>query len=148
MARSTAKTPRDLVGSDKHVQKVSDLVRVFDVPYFMENPHSGLLKTRNFVNGIPMRVIDYCQYADDEWPGRYRKRTSIWTSTDWIPARPLCIPSTSHFCTDGKKHDQGAQRRTTEGKSQHTLHQLYSIPSALPEELVNWLRTNLALNEE
>ena len=47
-----------------------------------------------------------------------------------------------------KKHDQGAQRRTKEGKSQHTLNQLYSIPSALPEELVNWLGTSLALNEE
>jgi len=34
------------------------------------------------------------------------------------------------------------------GKSQHTLNQLYSIPPALPEELVNWLGTNLALNEE
>jgi len=95
-----------------------------------------------------MRVIDYCQYADDDWPGRYRKRTSIWTNTDWYPARPLCVPSTCHFCTDGKKHDQGAQRRDKEGKSQHTLNQLYSIPSALPEELVNWLGTNLALNEE
>jgi hypothetical protein len=28
------------------------------------------------------------------------------------------------------------------------LSQLYSIPSSLPEELANWLGTNLALNEE
>ena len=95
-----------------------------------------------------MRVIDYCQYADDDWPGRYRKRTAIWTNTDWYPARPLCVPSTCHFCTDGKKHDQGAQRRTKDGKHQHTLHQLYSIPPELPEELVNWLGTNLLENEE
>ena len=113
----------------------------------MENPHSGLLKTRDVVQGVSMRVIDYCQYADDDWPGRYRKRTAIWTNTEWRPAKTLCVPSTCHFCTDGKKHDQGAQRRDKEGKSQHTLSQLYSIPSALPEELVNWLGTNLALNE-
>ena len=148
MARTTAKTPRDLEGSDKLVQKVLDLTNHFDVPLFMENPHSGLLKTRDVVQGVPMRVIDYCQYADDDWPGRYRKRTSIWTNTGWYPARPLCVPSTCHFCTDGKKHDQGAQRRTKDGKHQHTLHQLYSIPPELPEELVNWLGTNLLENEE
>jgi hypothetical protein len=147
-ARTTAKPPRDLEGSDKLVQKALDLARYFEVPFFLENPHSGLLKTRDVVRGVPMRVIDYCVYADDDWPGRYRKRTSIWTNTSWQPARPLCIPSACHFCTDGKTHDQGAQRRTKEGKSQHTLNQLYSIPSAIPEELVNWLGTNLALNEE
>ena len=146
-ARTTAKTPRDLIGSDKLVQKVLDLARELTVPFFMENPHSGLLKTRDVVQGVPMRVIDYCQYAVDDWPGRYRKRTSIWTNTDWYPARPLCIPSVCHFCTDGKKHDQQAQRVNLHGPGQ-TQKQLYSIPSALPEELVNWLGTNLALNEE
>ena len=49
MARTTAKTPRDLAGSDKLVQKVLDLAKYFDIPFFMENPHSGLLKTRDVV---------------------------------------------------------------------------------------------------
>jgi len=31
-ARTTAKTPRDLEGSDKLVQRVLDLARIFDVP--------------------------------------------------------------------------------------------------------------------
>jgi len=43
--------------------------------------------------------------------------------------------------------DHYAQRRETDGTAKQTLSQLYSIPSALPEELVNWLGTNLALNE-
>ena len=146
MARTTAKTPRDLEGSDKLVQKVLDLVKYVDVPFFMENPHSGLLKTRGVVQGVPMRVIDYCQYADDDWRGRCRKRTAIWTNTHWYPARALCVPRTRHFCTDGKKHDQGAQRRTKEGK--HKLRQLYSIPPALPEELLKWLGANLFEKEE
>ena len=147
-ARTTAKTPRDLEGSDKLVQKVLDLAKYFDVPFFMENPHSGLLKKRNVVQGVPMRVIDYCQYADDDWPGRYRKRTSIWTNTGWYPARPLCVPSTCHFCTDGKKHDHMAQRRAKDGTPEQTLNQLYSIPPALPEELVKWLGANLLEKEE
>ena len=147
-ARTTAKTPRDLEGSDKLVQRVLDLARIFDVPFFMENPHSGLLKTRDVVQGVPMRVIDYCQYADDDWPGRYRKRTSIWTNTGWYPARPLCVPSTCHFCTDGKKHDHMAQNRARDGTPKQTLNQLYSIPPALPEELVKWLGANLLEKEE
>ena len=146
-ARTNAKTPRDLEGSDKLVQKVLDLARYFDVPWFMENPHSGLLKSRDVVAGIPMRIIDYCQYADDDWPGRYRKRTSIWTNTEWRPARPLCVRSTCHFCSNGKKHDHRAQQRARDGTPKQKLKQLYAIPSALPEELVDWLGTNLELND-
>ena len=147
-ARTSGKPPRDLVGSDKLVQKVLDLAKYFDVPFFMENPHSGLLKTRDVVKGIPMRIIDYCQYADAKFPGRYRKRTSIWTNTEWRPARPLCVRSTCHFCSNGKKHDHIAQQRGKDGTPAQSLKQLYTIPSALPEELVNWLGTNLELNDE
>ena len=50
--------PRDLEGSDKTVQKVLDLVKYFDVPFFMENPFTGLLKSRDVVKGIPVRIID------------------------------------------------------------------------------------------
>ncbi len=45
-ARTKAKTPRDLIGSDKLVQKVLNLVAHYGVAFFMENPHSGLLKGR------------------------------------------------------------------------------------------------------
>ncbi len=48
-ARTTAKTPRDLEGSDELVQKVLDLAEYFDVSFFMENPHSGFLKSRDVV---------------------------------------------------------------------------------------------------
>jgi hypothetical protein len=149
-ARTTAKTLRDLDGSDKLVQKVLDLVKHFNVPFFMENPHSGLLKSREVVRCVPMRVLDYCCYADDNFPGRYRKRTSIWTNTDWYPLRPLCLTNVCHFCTDGKRHDHGAQQRASKDGRQpkQSLRQLYSIPSALPEELVSWLGENLEINDE
>ena len=72
-ARTTAKTPRDLVGSDAMVQKVLDLADELFCYYLMENPNSGLLKTRAVVAQCPhMRVLDYCKYGSP-----YRKRTSI-----------------------------------------------------------------------
>ena len=41
--------PRDLVGADALVQKTLDLVKDLDVPFFMENPDTGLLKSRDVV---------------------------------------------------------------------------------------------------
>ena len=140
-ARTTAKTPRDLEGSDKLVAKVLEIASYFDCPYFIENPHSGLLKTRDVVQGITMRTLDYCQYACGAFPGRYRKRTAIWTNTDWTPSRSLCKPATCHFCSNGRTHDHQAQRVTGSGveRTLQTRNQLYSIPAALPREIAIWL---------
>ena len=129
--------PRDLIGSDRLVQKVLDLVQYFKVPFFMENPATGMLKNRDVVKGIPYRIIDYCQYADDTFPGRYRKRTAIWTNSNWTPQRALCNPKTCHFCTDGKKHDHSSEDRSDKlGQQRSSKHQLYKIPPALVEEFL------------
>jgi hypothetical protein len=129
--------PRDLIGSDRLVQKVLDLVAYFNVPFFMENPQTGLLKSRDVVRGIPFRTIDYCQYADDTFPGRYRKRTAIWTNTSWTPKRALCNPRTCHFCSDGKKHDHSSEDRCSQsGQKRSRQKQLYKIPPALVKDLL------------
>jgi hypothetical protein len=131
--------PRDLDSSDKIVQKVLDLVKYFGVAFFMGNPQTGLLKSRDVVKGIPFETIDYCQYADDEFPGRYRKRTAIWTNTNWTPARALCNPKTCHFCTNGK-HDHACQQRSKPDQMRSSTRQLYKIPPALPQELVYYFQ--------
>ena len=78
----------------------------------MENPNNGLLKLSDVVQHLPMHIIDYCQYAlGTNFPGRYRKRTSIWTNCDdWRPLRPLCNPSTCHFCANNRRRDHCAHR--------------------------------------
>ena len=57
-ARTKAKTPRDLEGSDAIVQKVLEIVGRYGAPWFMENPESGLLKNREVVAGLPFKVVD------------------------------------------------------------------------------------------
>ena len=52
-ARTTAKTPRDLAGSDAMVKKVLDIADELFCYYLMENPNSGLLKTRAVVAQCP-----------------------------------------------------------------------------------------------
>ncbi len=129
IARTTARTPRDLVGSDAMVQKVLDLADSLFCYYIMENPHSGLLKSREVVEGIPMRVLDYCRYGT-----AYRKRTSIWTNSDFMPGRPLCHQDCQS--SDGKKHLRRAQRS---GAGWHnTLEELYHIPQSLCDEISTW----------
>jgi hypothetical protein len=137
-ARTTAKTPRDLVGSDRLVQKVLDLAAHWGVPFFVENPNSGLLKDRDVVRGIPMRVVDYCKYRDERFPPMYRKRTSIWTDTAWTPARPLCRKDCG--CVVDGHHAETAQRRPPTNHPiptarRNTLDELHALPPLLCEEI-------------
>ncbi len=134
-ARTSARNPRDLIGSDAIVRKVLDLADSLFCYYLMENPHSGLLKTRDVVAGIPMRVLDYCSYGT-----LYRKRT-IWTNSTFVPARPLCKKDCG-FCTGGR-HDESAQQGPARpGAKRHTLQELYAIPPLLAEELAEWASLN------
>ncbi len=84
-ARTTARVPRDLVGSDALVAHVLDLADTLFCHFLIENPHSGLLKTRPVVKVIPMRIVVYCRYGTP-----YRTRTLIWTNTRSFPRLTLC----------------------------------------------------------
>ena len=136
-ARTTAKTPRDLPGSDRLVQKVLDLAAHYQCPYFFENPW-GLLRSRPVVQGVPMRVVDYCKYNDGDHTHRARKRTCIWTNTQWIPQRALCKKDCG-YCDELGRHLDYAQRVPTNGRPKHNLTQLYAIPRALPRELCEYI---------
>ena len=127
-ARTKARTPRDLEGSDALVQKCLDLADQFKCK----------LKTRDVVKDIPFRVVDYCKYADDRFAHRARKRTAIWTDTNWQPTRPLCQKDCGN-CANGR-HTESAQRGPNRGNgSRHTLHELYAIPPALVEDIATWV---------
>ena len=133
-ARSKAKTPRDLEGSDKLVQRCLDIIAYWKPKaWFFENPQSGLLKTREVVRGLSYVDIDYCQYRVLGQCVSYRKRTRIWTNVNWIP-RPLCT------C---RPHLQSAQRgpsRLGTGRTvndNYSTQQLYALPEALCLEIMH-----------
>ena len=138
IARTTAKTPRDLEGSDALVRKVLNLADPFFAPTSWENPQSGLLKSRPVVSGIPFRIVDYCMHHDDRFSHQARKRTAIWTDTDWFPERPLCRKNCGG-CVGGR-HTDLAQRgpSRTNPTSRHTLEELYAIPPLLVEDILRW----------
>ena len=132
-ARTKAKTPRDLEGSDAIVQKVLDILDFYiTCSWFMENPESGLLKGREVVAGLPFQVVDYCKYGKP-----YRKRTAIWTNTYWEPARSLC----KHDCpvSSGSRHTARAQQGTSSATDvRYSRDELYSIPPALCDEIADY----------
>ncbi len=93
----------------------------------MENPESGLMKNREVVAGLPMRVVDYCKYGKP-----YRKRTTIWMNTAWVPQRTLCkrdCPASA-----GLRHTASAQR----GGVGADPSDLRNIPGALGDEIAGY----------
>ncbi len=76
---SQAKTtqPRNLEEADKIVLKALEIIFWFKPrAWWIENPKTGYLKSRDFMQNIPYIDVDYCQFAD--WG--YQKPTRIWCS--------------------------------------------------------------------
>ena len=118
--------PRDLVLAGAFVERCLQLISQLEPQvWFLENPCSGLLRTREIMQGIPFVVLDYCMYQD---PPLYRKRTAIWTNADWKPK--LC--NRTHL-VNGRRHPATAQRgpRKGGGDRAFTLDHLHRIPSRL-----------------
>ena len=138
-ARTTAKTPRDLEGSDKLVSKVFEIISWYDCLYFIENP-MGMLRHRPMMTGITRQTVDYCQYADQRFPRYYRKRTDIWTNTEWTPSTSLCNKQCPG-CDHTGKHTLYAQRVPTGERRGNALQELYAIPPRLIEDMARYMTT-------
>ena len=90
-ARTKAKTPRDLEWADSLVTRTLEIIRYLrPAHWFIENPATGLLKSRHFMAEIAYTDVDYCRYCD--WG--YRKRTRLWTNSGFegklCEGRGLC----------------------------------------------------------
>ena len=129
IARSCAKTPRDLEGADALVRRALEIIEwVKPRVWFLENPSSGLLKTRDVVAGLKWFDIDYC--VSGGMP--YRKRTRIWTNVDVQPPR-LCKQDC--WACEGGKHKEWAQKgsKNRRGVVGFTTSQLGAIPPLVCE---------------
>ena len=134
----TAKTPRNFAKADALVQKCREIIDYFEPGvWFIENPDTGYLKSRPFMQNLPYARVDYCMYrinTDTDAFCPYRKRTRIWTNAQWTPR--LC--DRSHVI-DGK-HAMTAQRGPCKGHGagdKCSLDQLHRIPAQLCEEIYN-----------
>ena len=142
-ARTTAKTPRNLAEADALVKITLAIMNYFNCPYSLENPQSGLLKSRSFMQNYNYQDVSYCSYGY-----KYQKKTRIWTNTAWIPSQPLCNMKDCPAVIDGR-HIQTAQRGPGKNARQgrrsndnNELTELYSIPARLILEICNFVSGN------
>ena len=128
IARTKAKTPRDLQSSDAIVQRCLDIIAYWRPKYwFIENPQTGLLKTRQVVQGLDFKDVDYCSYG-----APYRKRTRLWGNCTWTP-RPLCSHTTHPMTAQKGPSRRAGQLIQGDDCSLQTLH---SVPESLTQELM------------
>tara|TARA_R110000796_G_scaffold39576_4_gene98606 strand:+ start:3712 stop:4431 length:720 start_codon:yes stop_codon:yes gene_type:complete len=63
--------------SDKLVLKTFEIIEYFNPEFwFLENPATGKLKSRNIMKDKPFYDVSYCMYSD--WG--YEKKTRVWTN--------------------------------------------------------------------
>ena len=134
-ARTTAKTPRDLEWADSLVLRALEIIEYLKPKYwYIENPQTGLLKTRPLMLNLPYTDVDYCRYCD--WG--YKKRTRIWTNSGYQGRR--CLGPGLCASMVGKRHLRTAQRggRMIDSeleKNSYTQDELYRIPDDLISDL-------------
>jgi site-specific DNA-cytosine methylase len=131
VARTYAKTPRNLEWADSLVLKTLEIIEYFKPRcWYIENPQSGLLKTREFMSNLHYTDVDYCRYSN--WG--YRKRTRIWNNVRFQGC--LCLGVGKCESMSGRTHLKTAQRgaRMKDGErdeQKHSQEQLYKIPPEL-----------------
>ena len=108
----------DIIG-----RKVIEIIEYFNPRlYFIENPQTGKMKERDWIQDRPFYDCDYCMFCD--WG--YRKRTRFWTNRKGFQ-NTLCNKKCGNMTPDGRKHKIG------KGKSKLLR---YRIPPKLIKSLI------------
>jgi len=115
--------------ADSWVLKVFEIIEYFNLKnWYIENPRTGALKERQFMDFIPYIDVDYCMYCD--WG--YRKQTRVWTNT--YSKGLVCNGDCGNIKKPGdltnKKHKTG--HRINLSRDIHKLDR-YRIPPKLIE---------------
>ena len=123
-SKALTRRPRRLEEGDRLVLRTLELIDYFKPRFWgLENPQSGLLKTRPYMEGLPFQDVTYCSYGSP-----YRKRTRIWGTLPFVP-RPQCFKGSRCESFRDGCHPTRAQRGS------HCQQQLYAIPRELCEEI-------------
>ena len=89
----------------------------------------GRAQEQGSARPLNLRKVDYCRYG---FP--YRKRTAIWTNTEWVPERPLCKKDCPAM--EGNKHKAWEQQSSPGPR--FTQRELHRIPPELCAEIAQY----------
>mgnify|MGYP003655863565 FL=1 len=133
--QETQENNMKLIG-DPLVKKALEIIEYFQPElWFMENPQTGRLKSREYMKDLPFYDIDYCRYCD--WG--YRKRTRIWTNKQgWnalkCEGKGICenmVGSLHKTNLGNTKRLLEAESRLETVKKRSTLDDRYRVPPNL-----------------
>jgi hypothetical protein len=149
-SRAMTGRPRRLDEADLLVNRVLEMLVYFRPRWWtIENPYTGLLKTRPIMQFLRpfLKRCCYCIYSEGDETWCYRKETAIWTNIQWTP-RPVCCKSAPCMWLDGGRHPLHAQGGGSRFRGDHQFHgprtltreRLYSMPPALITEWLECIR--------
>jgi hypothetical protein len=131
-AKTTA--PRNLIEADRLVVKALEIIYYFKPKaWWLENPKTGLLKTRDFMSEIPFVDVDYCQFSD--WG--YQKPTRIWCSTNIARLQSLTCDNISCQCMEDTPLGRRHRERLGGNSIKFSTVKKYRVP----ENLIDYLLT-------
>ena len=141
----TCGPPRELLSADRLVGRSLEIIAYFGCNWAMENPQTGLLKTRDIVKGLPFYDTSYCRYGYS-----YRKATRIWSILVLYLRKP-CSPKDPCSAMIGKSHPKTAQqsRRSSDKNDVWNVcstKELYSIPPDQCNEIADAAESALQIN--
>jgi site-specific DNA-cytosine methylase len=121
-------SPRNLELADSLVKKSIEIIEYFKPEiWFIENPKTGLLKTRPFMTRFNFYDVDYCAYSD--WG--YKKQTRIWTNKTGFTAKK-CLGTGKCPNMTGKQHKYSTGNSYLKTKATvKNRSTLYRIPEKL-----------------
>ena len=135
-SRALTTRARNLQYADSLVLQTLTLIAHLRPRYWtLENPGTGLLKTRDFMRDIPYQDVCYCRYG---YP--YRKWTRLWGNAPFVP-RPMCTRKDPCELVSEGRHPSSAQRGPSKGRPDRAYSQnaLYSIPPELCHDIASSL---------
>ena len=123
--------PRNLELADSLVLKALEIIEYLRPKYYViENPASGMLKTRSFMAARNYTDVDYCQYGKD-----YRKWTRLWHNIPGFTGL-RCDRATCSKIVANQHVAQVCKKTNTFSKRTSNRAAIYRIPELLIAALV------------
>ena len=130
-SRALTRRPRRLEDGDRLVLKTIEIIGYLRPRWWaVENPRTGLLKSRPYMQALPYNDVSYCMYGF-----RYQKTTRIWNNLPWVPSQPVCSKRGRCEAFQDGRHPETAQRQGSRHWPGQTREQLYSLPPRLCQEI-------------
>ena len=126
---------RKLEEADKIVLKTLEIIKQINPKiWIIENPQTGLLKTREFMQGLPFTDCSYCKYGKP-----YKKQTRFWNNINL--KLDTCNKDCNSF-VEGRHvgscgcGGQGQGHKKSYSDKSYKLKEKYSIPEKLCEDIL------------